>query len=284
MGAISGSRLADEMSSLFSAQFCDGAITTTVLTDHGSDTNVFSPKLLQDVLKSDKTIQVRNLSEPVKFHNVLLGARKLICSRDVRLDVQLRTRHGEQLMLRGIKGLVCDEPLTHAFIGRYVLAALGLDNRVMLAAARDRLGSVLDMPDLLEKNWVTNEACPELSGTGSIGSLLRERGYEWGSTYHSAAGAEPDRLEDSDVSVDLGEDSPEKLTEALKGLVEMGRANGLSDRGVVPYQIPADFRLRLEKSPPADVELMRVRLKEHCNPVKMKALPSRKASVFGDVC
>lgn len=233
IAAIHGAKQHAETSSLFTAEFCDGALEAMVLADQGSHTNIIPPELLANVMKSDKTVKVINLSKPVKFSNALPSARLITCSREVQLDVQLRIRHGEKLMLRNVKWLVSDDALAHAYVGMHILTALGLDNRVMLAAARDRLGSVVDVAELLQRAGLEDAAYTDVSAdpTGSIGSLLRNRGYEWGSTYHSSAGTESDRLEDSDVYVDLGEDCPEKLTAAITEMVTQAKGNGLSATG-----------------------------------------------------
>jgi len=100
------------------------------------------------------------------------------------------------------------------FVARHVLAALGLNNRVLLSAAADRHGGVVDIPALLRK-----DGHADTSSTGGR------------STFHSEGGAEEDFLEDKDVYVDLGEDSPEELEEALADMVAQARANGISDAG-----------------------------------------------------
>ena len=55
-------------------------------------------------------------------------------------------------MIRRVKWLVCDAPLLHAYMGRPILSALGLDSRVLLSAARDRLGLAVDVEELLQAN------------------------------------------------------------------------------------------------------------------------------------
>ena len=53
----------------------------------------------------------------------------------------------------------------------------------------------------------------------------------FGTTFHSDCGTEEDMLEDSDVYVDLGEDSPEELDMALSERLSEARKSGLSDIG-----------------------------------------------------
>ena len=51
----------------------------------------------------------------------------------------------------------------------------------------------------------------------------------FGTTFHSDCGTEEDMLEDSDVYVDLGEDSPEERDMALPETLSGARKSGLSD-------------------------------------------------------
>lgn len=109
------------------------------MADSGSDITVLPSSLLNLIIAADKNILVRRLDEPMKFSNAHASATPLECNREVEPDVELRIRHGERLILRNVKWLVSDAPMTHAYLGRHLLAALGMDNQVLMGAARDRL-------------------------------------------------------------------------------------------------------------------------------------------------
>ena len=148
----------------------------------------------------------------------------------------LRVRYGTNLSLRGVEWLVSDRPVGHALISRHVLCALGLDNRVLLAAATERFKGCVDVPELLERQTKNDSALrktPRNTNNGSICSLLQKRNVEYGSTFHSHGGTEEDKLEDSDIYVDLGEDTPEELKAAFAARVDQVRENGLSEAGTV---------------------------------------------------
>lgn len=63
--------------------------------------------------------------------------------------------------------------------------------------------------------------------------MLQKRNVEYGSTFHRHGCTEEDKLEDSDIYVDLGEDTPEELKAAFAARVDQARENGLSEAGTV---------------------------------------------------
>ena len=216
-------------SSLFSATFCDGAVDAVVLADQGSDINVIPPNVFELIASADSSLMPEDLSTVLRYSNALLDAEPLCCSRKVSLDVMLRIRHGTKMLLRGIEWLVSDKDTKYVIIGRSVLSAIGLDNRVLMAAACDRNNGVLNIPEMLRRASLDNANV----AAGSIHSLLYERGLEHGSTYQSAAGVDDDMLEESDVYVDLGDDPNQNLDHALTAKVGEAVSNGLSPSGRV---------------------------------------------------
>eukprot|EP00171_Calliarthron_tuberculosum_P002686 IDg2686t1 len=184
------------------------------------------------------------------LHSVMVPWRLQFSQTQDHMSLQLGTPypHGEKLILRNTKWLVSDNELGNAYIGRHLLSALGIDNRVLLAAARDRLGGIVNVPELLKKAGYSDDPCA--TRNGSIQSILRERGLDWGSTYHSHGGAEYDTLDESGVYVDLGEDTPEELDEALMKIIADATENGLSEAGVsrlrnLLHKFRKVFRIRL---------------------------------------
>lgn len=69
--------------------------------------------------------------------------------REVCLGVYLCIRHAEKLILCQGKWLVIEAPLSHAYLGRPILSALVLDSLVLLPAARDRIGGVVNFQQLI---------------------------------------------------------------------------------------------------------------------------------------
>ena len=133
------------------------------------------------------------------------------------------------MLLRGIEWLVSDKDTKYVIIGRSVLSAIGLENRVLMAAACDRINCVLNIPEMLRRASLDDAN----AAAGSIHRFLYGRGLEHGSTYHSAAGVDDEMLEESDVYVDLGDDPNENLDHALKAKVGEAVSNGLSPSGKV---------------------------------------------------
>lgn len=69
----------------------------------------------------------------------------------------IRIHHGTNLILRDMKWLVSDDEVQYVFVARHVLDAIGLNNRVLLAAATDRHGGIFDITDLLRKDGHADE-------------------------------------------------------------------------------------------------------------------------------
>lgn len=221
-----GSQDVEDDSSLSSATFCNGAVETTVMADQGSDANVLPPHILSQILTSNPDLTVIDLERTAHYDTVDKSAPSLPCSRKVTASVLLRLRHGTHLSLHGVEWLVSDKPVGHVLISRHVLRALGLDNPVLLAAATERFKGSVDVPDLLEKHKRVDAALG-----GSIHRLLQSRNLNFGSMFHSHGGTEDDKLDNSDIYIDLGEDSPEDLEVALATRLEQARANGMSAEG-----------------------------------------------------
>ena len=217
-----------ENTSLFSASFCSGAVEAVLLADSGSDITVLPPSLFAKLSRADPKLTPKPLEEPMVLKNASLEAASFTCTRQVCLDVELRIRHGERLMLRRVTWLISDVPLSHAYLGRPILSALGLDSRVLLAAARERLGAVVDVSNLMDTQ---EHAGKEGREGSSIHGILREQGLGWGSTFHGTPPQEHDGLEDEDVYVDLGDDPVADRDAALRKLVDTARVNGISEIG-----------------------------------------------------
>lgn len=144
-----------------------------------------------------------------------------------KTDVSLNVRHGSMLTLRGVTWLVCDRRgIDYAILGRNVLDALGLDNRTMLSAAKDRLGSDIDVVSLekssSKKSGHTDETTDER--TSSVCHL--HRGTD--SMYHTDRFPDEDHLDDTNVYIDMGEDPETDLRDELKKRVGEAKTAGFS--------------------------------------------------------
>ena len=83
----------------------------------------------------------------------------------------------------------------------------------------------MNVPDLLKRSEKSDAPLP--GGHKSIKGILRDRGLDFGSTFHNEGGTNEDHLENGNVYVDLGEDSPEERKEGLSDLLQDARSNGL---------------------------------------------------------
>lgn len=229
VGQISNGNLGRN-TSLFSGTFCNGAVETVILADQGADGNVIAPSTLSAIQRSNPSIRINDLKRPYAFGNASPTATPITCKKWIQADCMLRVRHSPGLMLRKAKWLVSEDEVEYVYLGRHVLAAMGLDNQELMTAARDRLGSEVDVPGILKDKGYEDNACANPK-TPSIHSMLQQRERALCSTFHSEGCAEVDCLEESDVYVDLGDDPEEDLTAALDCLVQDGKKFGLSDEG-----------------------------------------------------
>ena len=116
------------------------------------------------------------------------------------------------------------------YIGRHVLAAIGLDNLKLLSMACDRYNGHVDIEQAMREAGTPNEPCARVPA-GSICGILKSSTPEYGSTFHSRGDEGSDFLEETDVYVDLGEDTPEELDAAIEKQVAGARAEGMSEEG-----------------------------------------------------
>ena len=212
-------------SSLFTAKFCDGAVECSILADQGSDASVLPPHIFERMILADPNLEAVELKRVRTYDTVDSNATPLSSSRRVIASVLLNIRHGTHLCLRRMEWMISDQQIEHAIISRHVLSALGLDNRLLLAAASDRFNGEVDVPDL-----ISNSSENPRTKAGTIQSLLKNRDFGFGSTFHSQ-GEGKDDLDHSEIYIDLGEDVPEDLTNALTERVKDARKNGMSESG-----------------------------------------------------
>ena len=68
----------------------------------------------------------------------------LPCKIWIQADCTLRVRHSLGLIKRNAKWFVSEEEVEYVYLGRHVLASLGLDNQEFMTGARSRLGVEVD--------------------------------------------------------------------------------------------------------------------------------------------
>ena len=214
---------------VFDSSFCEGAVKCKVKADQGSDINLVPPSVLRDILKHDDSVLVEELRIPRSYGTVIKGGQQVTCNKKFRTTIYIQVRHGSDLVLRGVEWLVGEQETEYVLLGEPVLRALGLDNEELLAAVCDRHDGVVYVPELLEK--LKEDKNIQNSDSGEVKSLINAMTKNSGTTFHSDCGTEEDMLEDSDVYVDLGEDSPEELDMALSERLSEARKSGLSDIG-----------------------------------------------------
>ena len=261
--------------SVFTAVFCKGAVESVVLIDQGSTDNVVPARIFELIAKAEPQVKIVNLPRAEQYSTAVKGGAKVHVRREVCADIELRVRHGAKLLIRGVEWKVSDEDMAFVVIGNRLLKAMGIDNDVLISAVMDRHDGVIDAQAVLSRS--SEELAGEANAitSGVIHSLVSTRFQQTG-TFHSERGMEQDMLEDSDVYIDLGEDSPKDLDSALEARVQDAQNCGLSKKGAERLRELLGkhkniFRIRLGASPPAKVPPMKIRLVKNCRPVKAKA-------------
>ena len=214
-------KFSENHSALFSGSFANGAVEVEILADQGSDVNLISNSVFQDLIRAESNLKTESIAPPAKFGSIN-QSDAVICSTRVVADVQLRIRHGTNLLLRNVEWHVSDSELAHVIIGRTVLEAIGCDNRALLAAASDNSGGVVDAKKAID------ERAREKRGT--INAVLDTDSPS--DLFHSHGGTEDDKIPEEKIYMELGENTPEELNEKLEESIQRAAANGLSRNGV----------------------------------------------------
>ena len=81
--------------------------------------------------------------------------------------------------------------MEYVYLGRHVLASLGLDNQELMTAARSRLGREVDVPGLLKDKGYDDNASANPKNA-SIQCMIQKRID--GSTFHTQGGVDLDCL------------------------------------------------------------------------------------------
>ena len=152
----------------------------------------------------------------------------LICKKKTVTNVHLRIRHGTKLLLRNIEWCISETNAECVLLARQVLQAIGCDNQAMLAAACDKHDGVINVPDALAKDALRREGTiAALIGKSNPGKLQ----VPGESVFHQYGGEEEDCLDESNVYIDLGDDSEEELSKSLNDSVQHAINAGMSSEG-----------------------------------------------------
>ncbi|KAI0558754.1 hypothetical protein FGB62_189g043 [Gracilaria domingensis] len=135
-------------STVFDAYFCHGKLESEVTADQGASANIMPKQFYEELKKGDGVKAVHKLGRQATFDVYNKNAPPITCDWRVTADVSLEIRHGKTMMLRNVDWLVANECTSGIVIGRQLLNALGLNNRVLLTAAMSRVGADVDIPIL----------------------------------------------------------------------------------------------------------------------------------------
>lgn len=105
-----------------------------------------------------------------------------------------------------MKWLASDEEFVRAYIGRHVLDAQGLNNRVLLDALADRNGGVINISKFLGRNGQADTACVDFPE--SIESIMKHSLIGQDSSFHREGGTEEDILDKDNMCINVEDDKP----------------------------------------------------------------------------
>ena len=141
-----------EHSTLISASFCRGKIEALVLVHGGRDDNIFPSSLLQQIVQINGSVRVEALPHTECFVQVIKGAPELTSTRKMDLDVELRVRHGSNLLLRNVVRKISDQDTECMILGGPVLKALGINTHDILGDVCDKFSGVVNVDSLMGKD------------------------------------------------------------------------------------------------------------------------------------
>ena len=272
--SCTGNNVVKEHSTLFSASFCQGKIETLVLVDGRGDDNILPSSLLRQIVKINGAARVEALPHTECFGQVVKDAPEVTSKRKMDLDVELKNRHGSNLPLRNVVWKISDQDTEFVILGRPVMDALGINTRDIFGEVCDKFSGVVNVDSLMGKDRKERDESDTNNGREqTLASILARDQMD---VFHSQGGQGNDHLEDENVYSDLGDDPGSDLDETLNNLVMEAQGNGLSEAGVerlseLLRKYRKIFRLRLGASEPAQVEPMKIQLKEGLKPVRVKA-------------
>ncbi|CAN8069121.1 unnamed protein product [Agarophyton chilense] len=184
-------------STLFSAKFHD-SLEVMVLADNGTDDNLMPPAVLKKLLLAKSNLKVTLLDMPLEYGMAVEAesagpAAKVICDKIAHADVELRIRHGTNLLLRNVEWAVSKQNAKHVLIGRPLLEALGLVTKTILEAASNKHNGIVNVPDILPQQFSSKE--------GTLAKFIRDGVYHY---QHGDDGYN----DDEEIYIGLGEDEP----------------------------------------------------------------------------
>lgn len=180
--------------------------------------------IFECLAKSNPAVKATTLDPPHIYNGISTTTSQnssTRCTKVTTLDVQLGIRHGSQLLLRSVEWKVEQPNLDYVIIGRPILQSTGCDNKAIIAATCEKNDGVINVPEVLEADAKKRRAETE----GTIASIMKT------GVYHSTATEGDGGLEDTQVYIDLGDDDPQVLDEALKKRVDEAKQNGMTQRG-----------------------------------------------------
>lgn len=135
------------MSIVFATLF-ENKLHGQICANNGADGNVTDGRTLHAIEGTGADVEVERLNSPLVFEIVAAtsdGRRTtLMCTKTTCINTKLKTRHGSALVLRNLRWLITEQPLSDSLLGCPLLEALEQRTGAVLAAAADRFAGSID--------------------------------------------------------------------------------------------------------------------------------------------
>lgn len=138
----------DCISSIAFATVLETKLYWPICPDNGADCNVMDNRTFRAIDGTGADIEVQKLNRPRMFEMAPAtpdGRRTtLTCTKTACINMEIKIRHGSALVLRNLRWLISEQPLSDPLLGRPLLKALGPNTRRLLAAAPNRFAGSID--------------------------------------------------------------------------------------------------------------------------------------------
>ena len=240
----------------------EGKLEAVALGDIGGDWCAIPQRMVDQLKDSGVYVSTTALARPIELDVAIKMPRniKIIASSKARLSIKLVLPCGP-LRVRRVEFLIIDKDMYEIFLGRPLLKCMGFDLESHLEKVRNKFDDA-DIGAMMTENLDSEP----LNGT----ALNRFANY---------TGLRYDSVDDDPIALPeaagpgIGEDTREKLEEAFHCIIEEAKRNGMSTEGLATAsKLLSDykdlFRINMSSDPPANVEPLKVRLKQGHRPLR----------------
>lgn len=184
-------------SALFRASIPDGRIHVTILMYQGSDVNLIPMALVKKTQHTELYIPVCIIDPPCTY-KCIFGNPWATCCQSVAMNVQMKNGQGLNLILHNIVWKISQQDIDSPTINGRIPESMGCDSCKLLQAACDHNHVYIDVPEKMRNDGNAEQDYQIIVAT--CGEFL----------IHNDGKIEEHGLEENDIYVQFGNDSPRK--------------------------------------------------------------------------